>query len=101
MVALRQLACLMIILLEIPVAAAHSDCTDAGILGETLVQNFCFDCLFPLRIATIPSQPEPMPPNVTRTSVCSCDGESLGVTVGSWHPVRLIEVVTTPAVRHF
>jgi len=75
---------------------ASLDCGDAGVLGETLVQSFCFECLFPLRIATISSQPEPLPPNVTASAVCSCDGESLGVTVGSWHPVRLIEVVTTP-----
>jgi len=77
-------------------AIASIDCVDAGLMGEALLQSFCFDCLFPLRIATVPSMPEPLPPNVTTTAVCSCDGESIGVTVGSWHPVRIIEVVTTP-----
>lgn len=96
MAALRSLVLLMGFLMGERSAHASLDCADAGLLGEALVQGFCFECLFPLRIATIPTQPEPMPPNVTASTVCSCDGQSLGVTVGSWHPVRLIEVVTTP-----
>ena len=72
------------------------DCVDAGLMGPDLIERFCFECLFPLRIATLPSQPDPIPPNATESALCSCDGESIGVTVGSWHPVRLIEVVTTP-----
>lgn len=82
--------------LSIRPALASPDCADAGVLGEALIQSFCFECLFPLRIATVPSLPEPLPPDVTMSAVCSCDGESIGVTVGSWHPVRIIEVVTTP-----
>lgn len=96
MAALKCLLILLVAGLGIRPVAAASDCADAGLMGEALVQNFCFECLFPLRIATIPSLAEPLPPNVTASSVCSCDGESIGVSVGSWHPVRIIEVVTTP-----
>ncbi len=96
MATLRSITLLLGLMLSGRMAHASLDCSDANLMGEGLVQSFCFECLFPLRIATIPSQPEPMPPNVTGSAICSCDGESIGVTVGSWHPVRLIEVVTTP-----
>ena len=84
-------------LLSLPLALmANSDCVDAGLLSGALLQDFCFECLLPVRIAGIPSAPSPIPPAVTRQSACSCDGTSYGITIGSWHPVRLIEVVTTP-----
>lgn len=72
------------------------DCKDAGLMDGSLFENFCFECLLPVRIATLPNQTGPLPSDPTTQAVCSCDGESYGVTVGSWHPARLIEVVTTP-----
>lgn len=88
------LAFLMLIVSQAPKASPI--CADAGLLGSEWLGSFCFECLFPLRIATVPSQPFPLPLNVTDQASCTCDGESEGVTMGSWHPVRLIEVVTTP-----
>lgn len=76
--------------------ATSAACADAGLLEGRLLSEFCFECLLPLRIATVATSPAPLPPAVTQQAVCSCDGTSYGVTVGSWHPVRLIEVVTTP-----
>lgn len=87
---------LLILLSLIPsFTRASPDCVDAGLLSSSLT-DFCFECLFPLRIGTIPTQPGPMPPNVTEEVLCTCAGDQVGITVGSWHPVRLIEVVTTP-----
>lgn len=96
MATLKSIGLSIGLLLWIRPVMASLDCVDAGITGESLIASYCFECLFPLRIATVPSIPEPIPANVTESSLCSCDGESIGVTVGSWHPVRLIEVVTTP-----
>lgn len=71
-------------------------CEDAGLLSGGLLEDFCLECLLPVRIATLSSQPEPLPRDLASDAVCSCDGETYGVSIGSWHPVRLIEVVTTP-----
>jgi conjugal transfer pilus assembly protein TraU len=68
-------------------------CPDASSMTAS---SICFSCLFPLRIAGVASGAGPMPPNVTGESVCSCTDWEIGVTVGSWHPTRLIEIVTTP-----
>ena len=96
MATLRPFLALIGLFVMASTASASPDCADAGLLGESFLEAYCFECLFPLRIATIPSAPGPLPPNATASTICSCDGESIGVTVGSWHPVRLIEVVTTP-----
>lgn len=91
---IRNVMCLL--LAGVTTVQAASDCSDAGLMNGEWMSSFCYECLFPLRIATVPSQPAPLPLNVTEEESCSCDGESIGVTVGSWHPVRIIEVVTTP-----
>ena len=77
-------------------AQAVGVCPDAGVFSSSIVSEFCFPCLFPIRIAGVPTGSGPMPPNVTEQSLCSCSFFDVGVTVGSWHPTRLIEVVTTP-----
>ena len=76
--------------------ALEGVCPDAGILSANMVDTFCFNCLFPIRIAGISSSAAPSPEGVATQSFCSCAGFEWGVTVGSWHPTRLIEVVTTP-----
>lgn len=77
-------------------ARAAGICPDAGVFSSRILSEFCFSCLFPIRIAGVPTGAGPMPPNVTTQSLCSCSFFDVGVTVGSWHPTRLIEVVTTP-----
>ena len=93
---LQSIVLSMALLIHTMNGAAVGICPDAGILSGDMVSNFCFSCLFPIRIAGVAMGDGPMPPNVTSQSVCSCSDFELGVTVGSWHPNRLIEVVTTP-----
>ena len=92
-----------IFILILPLVSYHRNafpiagvCPDAGILSSNISENFCFSCLFPIRIAGMSTSLSPLPQGVTTQSFCSCDGFEWGVTVGSWHPTRLIEVVTTP-----
>ena len=92
---LPLLGLMMLLCLSIK-SGAVGICPDAGILSGGMASEFCFSCLFPLRIAGVPTGTGPIPPNVTEESVCSCSGFDVGVTVGSWHPTRLIEIVTTP-----
>lgn len=63
-------------------------------ISASLESGFCIDCLFPIRIATVQTGEGPLPPGVTGSATCSCSGMEYGITLGSWHPSRLIEVTT-------
>ena len=72
---------------------AAADCPDAN--EAMLASEFCMDCFFPIRIAGLSSGGR-LPDGVTTESLCDCGGFDIGVTVGSWHPAWIIEVVTEP-----
>ena len=93
---LRLIRFVALLIAGIPDSMAVGICPDAGLMSGNIAGDFCFSCLFPIRIAGVPTSAGPMPPNVTGQSFCSCSSFDIGITVGSWHPNRLIEVVTTP-----
>jgi conjugal transfer pilus assembly protein TraU len=71
----------------------HADCPEVN--EALLASELCLDCFFPIRIAGISTGGQ-LPDGVTTQSLCDCGGFDIGVTVGSWHPVWMIEVVTEP-----
>ena len=78
------------------------DCPDADGLGASLVNNICWDCIFPIRIAgaDISLGESFVPARAARAPVCVC-GNCVGFTVGMWEPARMVELVreTRPARR--
>lgn len=98
------LAAAVATLLTGPAAAASPDCPDAELLGPGLITNICWDCIFPIVIASAPLAfgDEGGPPAEAGSGqpLCVCDGPggipAPGITLGMWEPARLIEVVRTP-----
>ena len=74
--------------------AGSVDCPDADGLGASLVNNICWDCIFPIRIAgaDISLGDSFVPARAARAPVCVC-GNCVGFTVGMWEPARMVELV--------
>jgi conjugal transfer pilus assembly protein TraU len=74
------------------------DCPDADGLGASLVNNICWDCIFPIRIAgaDISLGDSFVPARAARSPVCLC-GNCVGFTVGMWEPARMVELVRKPS----
>ena len=53
MATLRPFLALIGLLVMASTASASPDCADAGLLGDSFIEAYCFECLFPLRIATL------------------------------------------------
>ena len=63
--------------------AGSVDCPDADGLGASLVNNICWDCIFPIRIAgaDISLGDSFVPARAASTPVCVCSN-CVGFTVG-------------------
>jgi conjugal transfer pilus assembly protein TraU len=62
------------------------------------ITDICWSCLFPLTIGDIPLMSDGQPDTSNPSSpVCYCNNPPrLGVSIGFWEPVRLVDVTRTP-----
>ena len=101
-----------------PDEAGAQTCPASDMLGEGLVNNICWDCIFPLRISgvtifksslsgggtdakgfALSSRPE-VPSGAANKSFCACnEGSGLpyaGIPIGMWLPSTLYETTFAP-----
>ena len=79
-------------------------CPNAGVFGPNLIQNVCWSCVFPIRVAGVPisgsSGANRVPENAVNRSFCTCeDGLGIphpGVVTSFWEPSHLVEFERTP-----
>ena len=93
------LTCLVLLVAFTQSAQADSSCQDAK-LFQRLITDFCWSCIFPIRVAGIPLIGGNHPDEAVSTPFCTCK-DNLGVprpglTTSMWEPARLIEFQTTP-----
>lgn len=79
-----------------PSLAQAELCEDAEIIGESLLTDVCWDCMFPLKIAgqTLATGERDNPPGETSKEICRCEPNGIpkpGVVMQMWEPARLIE----------
>ena len=62
------------------------------------ITDLCWSCLFPLSIGATPIVSDGAPDSANPSSpVCSCSNPPrIGVAIGFWEPVRLVDVTRTP-----
>lgn len=83
---------------------AHAACQNAPLLGADLLASVCYECMLPLKIASIPVLNGPMPdvsPDESSLPICSCPMPPpifvrIGVPVSFFNPSRVVETVTEP-----
>ena len=83
---------------------ASVTCPDAGVFGPNLLQNVCWSCVLPIRVAGVPisgsSNKDRVPEDSVDRSFCMCeDGLGVphpGVVTSFWEPSHLIEYERTP-----
>ena len=75
------------------------DCPDADGLGAALVNNVCYDCIFPIRIAgaDISLGDSFVPARAAQAPLCFCQANCIGITIGMWEPARMVELVRKPS----
>lgn len=81
---------------------AEPGCHDANIFSGKLITDFCWSCLFPIRVSgiSISGAGGTMPAGAVSVPICACP-DSLGVPrvgtpVSMWEPARLIELQRVP-----
>lgn len=106
--ALSTLFALSLLVDAVPAAAQDTDdaaeeegsitCPDADGLGSSLVNNVCYDCIFPIRIAGVDISlgDSFVPARAASAPVCTCN-DCIGYTAGMWEPARMVELVRTPS----
>lgn len=86
-------------------ASASSGCPNAGVLSGKLMTDFCWDCLFPMRMAGMNmggknSGSGSRPPGALSSAICNCTDDfglpEFGVTYSAWMPRFLTETVQKP-----
>ena len=83
-------------------ARAAVDCPDAGLLGPGLLNNICWECIFPIRIGggLFATGGGDIPDRAAAEPICLCDDKlgvpHIGITWGMWEPARLVELVRAP-----
>ncbi|MFT8259107.1 MAG: TraU family protein (plasmid) [Candidatus Symbiodolus clandestinus] len=81
---------------------AEPGCQSADLLGPKLITDFCWSCLFPIRVSGISiSGPDGnFPDEAVRRPICSCPDNlgvhRVGITTSMWEPARLIEFQRIP-----
>ncbi len=94
---IRKLFCLVLLSIYNPVSAASATCPDAEVLSGHLIEDVCWECMFPIVVAGIELGGGTAPQGAASGTFCSCQ-DSVGLPrpglIGSmWEPARLIEVV--------
>jgi len=100
----KALRIALAILLTVRIAPANADisfptCPESGLMDGKLLEEFCWDCLFPLRIMGVDTGGGRAPPKASRQTICSCQRgpfRTYGITMGIWEPVFIIEAVRQP-----
>lgn len=77
-------------------SAIAAVCEDANIIGESMITDVCWDCLFPLKIAgvTLQTGERENPLEASSNTVCTCSPNGVpmpGLVMSMWEPARLIE----------
>lgn len=80
---------------------ASATCENNGILGEKLITEVCWTCLFPLYISGVPIAPGRfVPDEASKKPFCACNDDlgvlRPGIPTSMWEPARLIEFTTKP-----
>jgi conjugal transfer pilus assembly protein TraU len=81
-------------------ADAAVDCDSAPVIGASLFTDFCWDCVFPIRIAGVGGGPGDAPARANSQPLCLCQDAlgvpHVGVTISLWEPARIVELVNAP-----
>lgn len=90
-------------LLALPITVKAESCPDAGIFGEKLLDSFCWDCIYPVRIngLTIRNDSEKgIPDGAMDALVCTCPDAAgvpeIGEPLSAWFPRFITETVQKP-----
>lgn len=84
------------------VSAGDAGCYNGNVLSGKLITEFCWSCIFPLKVAglTLASGESPPPVKASSKPVCMCFDElgmpRPGITTSMWEPSRLIEFERVP-----
>lgn len=80
-------------------------CPDAEIFGPKLLESFCWDCIFPVRINGLTldgpgGRSGDIPDDAMRSLICTCPDAAgvpeFGIPMGAWFPRFLTETVQKP-----
>lgn len=83
-------------------ASSDPGCYNGQVLSPKLITEFCWTCIFPLRVSgiTLASGDKPAPDKATNKPACMCfDNLGVprpGITTSMWEPSRLIEFERVP-----
>lgn len=87
-------------------ASADNGCPNAGLLGAGMFNNFCWDCIFPMRISGADVKAPSGEGSVRRPAgaysrwTCSCPDllgiPEFGIPWGAWMPKFVIETIQKP-----
>ena len=81
-------------------AAAAGTCNRSNLFSSRLLTDICYECIFPVKIASARVGKGTIPKASAQNPMCVCPGAfgipSPGVTVGMWNPARLIEFTRDP-----
>lgn len=93
-VLLAGIAIFLMLALPKPAQAAEPGCHDAKIF-QRLITDFCWSCIFPIKVAGIPLAGGNAPDEAANNVFCACN-DNLGVPrpglpTSMWEPARLIE----------
>lgn len=97
----------LLLMLGVSTNSYAESCPDAEIFGENLLTKFCWDCIFPMRVAGMKLDPPggdgsgKIPSGAINNFYCSCDDDLLGIVapgvpLGGWFPSFITETVQKP-----
>ena len=88
------------VLAAAPPAFAAGTCNRSHLFSSRLLTDICYECIFPVKIASARVGKGTIPKASARNPMCVCPGAfgipAPGVTVGMWNPARLIEFTRDP-----
>lgn len=81
---------------------SDAGCYDANVLSGKLISDFCWKCIFPIRVMGIPISTGEgrVPSGAASSPICVCPGKfgypSPGIVMSMWEPARMIEFQRVP-----
>lgn len=86
---------------SVPGGLEDSVCPTVNILGSKLIEDICWDCMFPIRaLSGTAGDPEDAPTTANDDTICFCEDSfgvpELGFTIGMWQITRIIEITKIP-----